>query len=170
MSNDNSLSKMDTKTGKKRLSIKHPSKKKIQSHRELPPMAVNFSLQFESKNPLLRNEKHEYYLRDLKVCVLESEYLDAGACLDGGQKSFTFMDHFEENFSFFKHSHQYKPYSGQSLDEKKLGEVVLLDLFTNAKQHNGRVLLIDLDETLVHADYVGLNQESTFELGMNGRA
>jgi len=50
------------------------------------------------------------------------------------------------------------------LDQKKLPNKVIEDLFEQARLHNGRILLIDLDETLIHAKYVSSKEQATFKL------
>jgi len=58
----------------------------IQNSREVAEVASKFAIQFDCKNPLLRDQKHDYYIRDLRNCVKESEFLDGGSCFDGSQK------------------------------------------------------------------------------------
>lgn len=140
----------------------------IKSSTDLVPSYSNiYDGNEENRNPLLYKEKHRYYLADLKLCFKQGQYLDGGQSFDDAKKIYSFMDHFEENFSYFQTSQLYKPFSGQSVDQKKLSEEVLVQLFNHSAQHQGRVLLVDLDETLVHADYVASEQEYTFEM-MNG--
>lgn len=63
-------------------------------------------------------------------------------------------------------SKQYKPYSGFDIDQKRLPDETLNQLYEDSRMHNGRILLLDLDETLIHAKYVNDKKNATFKLKM----
>ena len=102
--------------------------------------------------------KFDYYVLDLKKCMYGQE--DDSLT----ESQIKFREHFCEVFDQILNRGKFRPKSSVELEKKVLGRVMSVRVEKLCKASGFRILLLDLDETLIHARYVFEDDDWTFQL------
>ena len=107
----------------------------------------------------LKLKKDKYFLSELQKCYFNLE----GLC-ELTEFQFKFKKEFEEILKNFRNNTKFKPQNEEELSQKILEDEFLTDLEISSLKHKNKILILDLDETLIHARYVLDHKEGTFKL------
>lgn len=110
----------------------------------------------------LKLKRDAYFLEELQKCCSSLK----GFCQLTKHLG-NFKSHFEETFKIFKMGNKLCPLSESELSSKTLPPSLIQRIQESSTRHQQRILVLDLDETLIHARYVLDTKDYTFKLFLN---